>query len=431
MNYKIKKTLLLFSSILVTSATFISSIACSKDDNQGTSSKNEEEIKKANMEADALKNKLKSFEATIDLLSNEQEVKLEELDNIISVLEDDSEKTLEDKIVDVLKIEVNEKANRQNDINNIKKQIENLYNLDKTILKTKIEELKVLREKHIPIYKTEEAKKLISNISALSFDKNDNDEIKKFKIEVIKMVLDIKNLLKNKTDQEYEEISEHIETLVLFLEDIYLEYHLKDVYEKLSNDKIELIEKVNYIVDRFIYWTKGLNQNLKFIKNKKNNIYQTFITPFQESNILFFNILKIFNKMNEKITSDKSIYEKITAELKSYLEKYTIEGDEFAIDINNDTSEEKIAKSYLLYFYENYVNIYRPYLYSVDEIINFLEKIYLEKIVLGKIENTSRKINDREIDKLLAFSTSIKKEELLKIINKFKNLKQSENKIKR
>ncbi|WP_033161114.1 hypothetical protein [[Mycoplasma] collis] len=413
MNHKIKKTLLLFSSILASNVTFISFIACSKDDNQDSSSKREEEIKKINMELatliDTLKTKLESFETKNNLTINDEDFKPEELDNIISILEDDSEKSLKDKIVDVLKIAPNEKTKKESEINNIKNQIKNLHNLDKNTLKTKIEELKVLKEKYIPIYKLEDAKKLVLNIPALSFDENDEED-KKFKIEVIKMTLNIKNLLKNKIGQNHKNIAENIEILALFLNYVKQFNDIEIALAKDSNEEPKILKDINDIKNSFNKWFV-FEQERKIIENYKFTNFDEFIILFEQIGG-FKNILKIFNEINEKITSDKWIYEKITAEFKSYLKKYTTEAEEFAIDINNDTSEEKIVKSYLLEIYNINKNTGLPD--GGDFIINHLKKVYNGE----KIEK-----NSNSIPETFEFLSLFKKEDLKKFIDKFENLK--------
>ncbi|WP_033161115.1 hypothetical protein [[Mycoplasma] collis] len=385
---------------------------------------------KANGELTLIKNKFAALVTTKDLLSNEDKVKLDELDHIISVLEDSSMGTLEDKIVKILDIKENQKSEKQTDINNIKTQIEELSKLDKSTLMTKIQELKDLRKKLTPIYETEEGKALLNSINTLKLIDNEEVEIKKIKIDAIRIILSIKKILNNKTSTKYNENDELFQTLV-------------ESFEKYAN-QIDY-----YALDDLTNFTKVLIKIFKKILSDKNIL--TIIEKSQEAvqgidnlkgidNLIelftLLHLLETFAKLKVKVTSDNEIFEKVIVEIKSSLKKYTTDADVFAISEKDNTIDKKTVKTILFDKYNEIITA-TTNKKMVGENVEFDEVEYLLNILKtaeeGKLKEKITELANAEADETIKAAklkdidnitrqaellNSIDKEELKKIIEK-------------
>ena len=254
--------------------------------------------------------------------------------------------------------------------NNYKVQIKKLEKFYENIMKAKSEEYEtflkkvdnLLYDKETEIDKLNEEIKLKNN--TIKRQKDDLDDLYKERDDLQKSIVDLtskvqeqKELLENdKTEKEYKNIIEQLNNTILNLENKIEKYEEKNVFnnKNLTNEKIK-----NFINNKI-----ALNQNeINILIQKKNNI-----SIKKSQNEIKLKLGKD-EAIKTKIIKDKLINEIINMEKNTY--KYNLEEE----SLNNNIE-------------------------LIENQINYLKNISIEKIINEKIDNnknTLQKYNKNDL----------------------------------
>ena len=254
--------------------------------------------------------------------------------------------------------------------NNYKVQIKKLEKFYENIMKAKSEEYEtflkkvdnLLYDKETEIDKLNEEIKLKNN--TIKRQKDDLDDLYKERDDLQKSIVDLtskvqeqKELLENdKTEKEYKNIIEQLNNTILNLENKIEKYEEKNVFnnKNLTNEKIK-----NFINNKI-----ALNQNeINILIQKKNNI----------------SIKKSQNEIKLKLGKDESIKTKIIKD-KLINEIINMEKNTYKYNLEEESLNNNIE--------------------LIENQINYLKNIAIEKIINEKIDNnknTLQKYNKNDL----------------------------------